>query len=124
MTTTPTQVPLLKKSFDQPDETKQPFPHTVFQIVNLAGLSFNRETLQPGWRWSKDVKPVAKTPLCMKSHVKIFLSGRQRIRLEDGTEMEYGPGDVAVMPPGHEAWVVGDEPNVLIELSGAVKAFP
>lgn len=123
MTTTLPTIPMLRKSFDTPDETKRPFNRTMFQIVNLAGLSFNRETLQPGWHWLEDVKPIAKTDLCMKSHVKIFLSGRQRIRLQDGTEMEYGPGDVAVMPPGHDAWVVGNEPNVLIELSGAVKPF-
>ena len=122
MTTTQTPAPrMAKKSFDSPDEAKQPFPRTTFQAVTLGNLTFNRETLQPGWRWSEDVKPVAKTASCQKFHVKIFLSGRQRIRLEDGTEMEFGPGDVAVIPPGHDAWVVGDEPNVLIELAGAVK---
>ena len=113
---------MMKKNFDTPDEAKSPFTRTAFQIVNLGGLSFNRETLQPGWRWSQDVKPIAKTPSCQKFHVKIFLSGRQGIRLEDGTEMEFGAGDVAIIPAGHDAWVVGDEPNVLIELSGAVKA--
>ena len=113
---------MTKKSFDRPDDAKSPFTRTGFQIVNLGGLSFNRETLQPGWRWSQDVKPIAKTPSCQKFHVKIFLSGRQGIRLEDGTEMEFGAGDVAIIPAGHDAWVVGDEPNVLIELSGAVKA--
>lgn len=112
---------MLKKSFDSPDERKTPFTRTAFDIVNLGGMTFNRETLQPGWRWSQDVKPVAKTESCQKDHVKVFLSGRQRIRLADGTEMEFGPGDVAVIPAGHDAWVVGNEPNVLLELSGAVK---
>jgi uncharacterized protein YjlB len=110
-----------KKSFETPDELKSPFPRTTFQVVNLGGMSFNKETLQPGWRWSVDVKPTAKTDSCQKHHVKVFLSGRQGIRLEDGTEMEFGPGDVAIIPPGHDAWVVGNEPNVLLELSGAVK---
>ena len=122
MTTTQTPISqMVKKSFDAPDEVKRPFPRTELQVVTLGNLTFNRETLQPRWRWSEDVKPVAKTASCQKLHVKVFLAGRQRIRMGDGTEMEFGPGDVAVIPPGHDAWVVGDEPNVLLELAGAVK---
>ncbi|HLF16730.1 MAG TPA: cupin domain-containing protein [Candidatus Thermoplasmatota archaeon] len=121
MTTNIAQPRMTKKNFDSPDDSKSPFSRTGFQIVNLGGLSFNRETLQPGWRWSVDVQPIAKTASCQKTHVKIFLSGRQGIRLEDGTVMEFGPGDVALIPAGHDAWVIGNESNVLLELSGAVK---
>ena len=108
------------KNFDKPDETKRPFEKGKIEVITVGGLKFYRETLEPGWRWSTQVKPVVGGESCQKSHVKIFLSGRQRIRMNDGTEMEFGPGDVAIMQPGHDAWVVGNEPNVLIELSDAV----
>lgn len=109
------------KNFETPDERKNPFEKGKIDIVTVGGLTINRETLAPGWRWSTHVKPVVGGDSCQKHHVKIFLSGRQRVRMDDGTEMEFGPGDVAIMEPGHDAWVVGNEPNVLIELSEAVK---
>jgi len=109
------------KNFATPDETKTPFQKGRIDVVTVGGLTISRETLEPGWRWSTHVKPVVGGESCQKYHVKIFLSGRQRIRMDDGTEMEFGPGDVAVMEPGHDAWVVGDQPNVLIELAEAVK---
>lgn len=121
---TPAQAPttsIIQKSFETPDETTHPFPLMTFAVVRIGDLTFNRETLEPGWRWSTHVKPGVKTPNCQKFHVKIFLAGRQRVVMQDGTEMEFGAGDVAVIPAGHDAWVVGDEPNVLLELSGAVK---
>lgn len=93
-------------------------------MVTIDGLTFQRETLAPGWKWSTHVKPVVKTGSCEKYHVKIIISGRQRVRMDDGTEMELGPGDVAIIRPGHDAWTVGDEPNVLLELVGAVKQAP
>jgi hypothetical protein len=68
------------------------------------------------------VKPVVGGESCQRRHVRIFLAGRQRIRMDDGTEMEFGPGDVAVIDPGHDGWVVGDEPNLLLELVDAVKS--
>ena len=110
------------KSFHTPDETRQPFEKGKIDVVTVEGLRFYRETLEPGWRWSKHVKPIAGGESCQRFHVKIFLAGRQRIRMDDGTEMEFGPGDVAIMHPGHDAWVVGDEPNVLIELADIVRA--
>jgi len=109
------------KNFDSPDETRRPFEKGRIDVINIGGLTFYRETLQPGWQWSKHVKPVVGGESCQRFHVKIFLAGRQRIRMDDGTEMEFGPGDVAIMHPGHDAWVVGHEPNVLIELADVVK---
>ncbi|MCX8114135.1 MAG: cupin domain-containing protein [Burkholderiaceae bacterium] len=109
------------KNFDSPDETRRPFEKGRIDVVTVGGLTLYRETLEPGWVWSKHVKPVVGGTSCQKFHVKIFLAGRQRIRMDDGTEMEFGPGDVAIMHPGHDAWVVGNEPNVLIELADAVK---
>jgi len=104
-----------------PDETTNPFAKGTIEKVAIGGLEVARETLEPGWKWSEDVKPVAKTDSCMKYHVKYFLSGRQAVRMDDGTELEFGPGDLAIIRPGHDAWVVGDEPNVLLELSGATR---
>lgn len=108
------------KNFGSPDETRRPFEKGKIDVVTVGGLTFYRETLEPGWRWSTHVKPVVGGDSCQKFHVKIFLSGRQRVRMNDGTEMEFGAGDVAIMQPGHDAWVVGDEPNVLIELADVV----
>lgn len=112
---------IVGKNFDQPDEIRRPFEKGKIEVVTVGGLTFYRETLEPGWQWSKHVKPVVGGDSCQKFHVKIFLKGRQRIRMNDGTEMEFRPGDVAIMQPGHDAWVVGNEPNVLIELADVVK---
>ncbi|MHA2616627.1 MAG: cupin domain-containing protein [bacterium JZ-2024 1] len=109
------------KNFDAPDETRRPLERGKIDVITPGGLTFYRETLQPGWQWSKHVKPVVGGENCQRFHVKIFLAGHQRIRMDDDTEMEFGPGDVAIIHPGHDAWVVGDEPNILIELADAVK---
>lgn len=114
---------LEKKSFDSPDETRTPFEKGRVEAITLAGLTFQRETLEPGWRWSKHVKPTIGGDSCQKYHVKFILSGRQHVVMEDGTELVLEPGDVAVMPPGHDAWVEGDEPNVLLELTGVAQAW-
>ncbi len=112
---------IVKKSFSSPDETKKPFEKITIESVNVGGLDFARETLEPGWKWSEHVKPVVGTETCQKYHVKYFLAGRQVVLMADGTELEFGPGDLAIIRPGHDAWVVGDEPNVLLELSGATR---
>ncbi|WP_448590980.1 cupin domain-containing protein [Thermoflexus hugenholtzii] len=109
------------KNFDSPDKARRPFSKGRIDVVTVGGWTFYRETLEPGWQWSKHVKPVVGGESCQKFHVKIFLQGRQRIRMDDGTEMEFGPGGVAIIHPGHDAWVVGDEPSVLIELADVVK---
>jgi ethanolamine utilization protein EutQ (cupin superfamily) len=112
---------LEKKRFDEPDETRNPFENGTIDVVRLGNLPFNRETLEPGWRWSTHVKPTVGTERCERYHVKYILSGRQRVVMEDGTELLLEPGDVAVIPPGHDAWVEGDEPNVLLELIGLIQ---
>lgn len=112
---------ITSKNFNSPDETRHPFEKGKIDVISVGGLVFYRETLEPGWQWSKHAKPTDSEGTCQRFHVKIFLAGRQRIRMDDGTEMEFGPGDVAVIHPGHDAWVVGNEPNVLIELADVVK---
>lgn len=87
-------------------------PHGRVEIVELDDRVVGRETCEPGWRWSVDVKPIAGTPSCQFHHFVVTLSGRMRVQMNDGLELEVGPGEVAEVPPGHDAWVVGDEPWV------------
>ncbi len=112
---------IVKKSFSSPDETTKPFAKGTIESVTIGGLDLARVTHEPGWKWSEHAKPVAHTETCQKYHVLYFISGRLMVLMDDGTELEFGPGDLAIIQPGHDAWVVGDEPNVLLELSGATK---
>ena len=106
------------KSFEQPDETRE-FPNGEAQIVSIGGAQVGRMIFQPGWRWSNDVKPIAGTDSCEAPRFQYHVSGRLAIRMDDGTEMVAGPGDVTSLPSGHDAWVVGDEPAVVVDWYGA-----
>jgi len=110
---------LVRKSLDTPEEAR-PFEEGMgkLELVNLASGAVGRATFEPGWQWSKHVKPIAKTDSCQAAHMGYFISGRMRVRMNDGEEMEFGPGDFAVMAPGHDAWVVGDEACVVIDWQG------
>jgi len=110
---------LIRKSLDDPEEIR-PFQDETGQLelVNLDSGPVGRATFQPGWRWSEHVGPIAKTDSCQAAHIGYFVSGRMKVVMEDGEEMEYGPGDFAVMAPGHDAWIVGDEPCVVIDWQG------
>ena len=105
------------RDFSAPDETRTPEKTTV-ELVNVAGGQIGRYTFQPGWRWSECIKPVAGTDSCQVEHIGYCVSGRIRVTL-DGTETEVGGGEVYRIPPGHDAWVLGDEPMVAIEFQGA-----
>ena len=105
------------KSLDNPDETLT-FAKGVATNVRLGDLVVGRLVQQPGWRWSEQVKPIAKTESCQFHHVGVGLSGSAMIRMDDGTEMAIGPGDVFDIPPGHDQWVTGDEPAVSIIWGG------
>jgi hypothetical protein len=94
------------------------FEHDKIELVDIAGGTVARFSLQKGWKWSNDIKPIVKTEWCEAPHLQYMISGRYRVKLKDGTEFEIGPGDVASIPPGHDAWVVGDEPAVGIEFIG------
>jgi hypothetical protein len=106
-----------KKSFSSPEE-RRTFQSGKVELVSIGDITFGRATLQPGWRWSTCVKPIAKTESCEAPHLQYQVSGRLRVRMDDGTEQEFGPGDVASIPPGHDAWVVGDESVVIVDISG------
>jgi hypothetical protein len=103
------------KNFDSPDETRPFEGKGEAQVVNVAGQTIGKATFEPGWRWSDNVKPIAQTDSCQVSHLGYCLSGRMKVFMDDGSEGEVGPGDVAAIPPGHDAEVVGDEPCVMLD---------
>jgi hypothetical protein len=106
------------KSFSKPDEVRQ-FPHGRAEILRVGDTEIGRLVLEPGWRWSNDVKPIAKTESCQAPHFQYHVSGRIAIRMDDGTEFIAEPGAVTSLPQGHDAWVVGNEPVVLVDWFGA-----
>jgi hypothetical protein len=89
------------------------------EILHVGGGEVGRLVFEPGWRWSNDVKPIAKTDSCQAPHFQYHVSGRLAIRMDDGTEFVAGPGDITSLPSGHDAWVVGDEPAVTVDWYGA-----
>jgi len=114
---------ITRKSFDSPDSVR-PLGRGVGAYVELArGIAIGRAVLDPGWRWSVDIRPVVGTTWCEVHHVQMILSGRMGIRMKDGREEEFGPNDVVDLPPGHDAWVVGDEPLVIVDVSGNSENF-
>jgi quercetin dioxygenase-like cupin family protein len=106
------------KSHDKPDEVRTP-SKTRVEVVRLEGFTLGRFIFEPGWRWSECIKPVAKTDACMNSHVGYVVSGRITVIAADGTQKSIGPGDAYTIPPGHDAWVEGDERFVGIEIMSA-----
>jgi hypothetical protein len=106
------------KAFKSPDEVRT-FEKGKLELLNIGGGVVGKLTLEPGWRWSKHVKPIAKTDWCEAPHFQYHASGRIHIVMSDGTEFEAGPGDVTALPSGHDAWVVGNEPVILIDWYGA-----
>ena len=106
------------RNFDSPDETRTP-DKTKVEVVRLGGATVARFTFQPGWRWSECVKPVAGTESCQARHVGAMVAGRLHVVHQDGSAGEVGPGEAYVIEPGHDAWVVGDEPVVAFEFESA-----
>ena len=109
---------LIVKSINQPEETRPTADKGRIELVTLGGATVGRATFEPGWRWSEHVKPITGTELCEATHVGYVVSGRQTVRMADGTEVELAPGDAFVVGAGHDAWVVGDEPCVTVDFSG------
>ena len=103
------------KNFDSPDETRPFEGKGQAAVVNIGGRTIGKGTFEPGWRWSENVKPIAGTDSCKVSHLGYVLSGRMTVRMDDGSEDSVGPGDVVAIPPGHDAWVEGDEPCVMVD---------
>jgi hypothetical protein len=112
---------LTTKSFEQPDEVRSP-DKTKVAVVDLAGVKAARLQVEPGWKWSECIKPVAGTDSCQVHHVGVVISGAMHIRHDDGTEAELTPGMAYVIEPGHDAWVVGNEPAVSYEFDSSAAA--
>jgi quercetin dioxygenase-like cupin family protein len=107
-----------KKNLDSsPDETRT-FEKGRVNVANFQDITIGRITLEPGWSWEKCIKPLARTNSCEAPHTQYLLSGRMKVVMDDGSEDEFGPGDALIIPPGHNAWVVGDESVVAIDFTG------
>jgi len=110
---------LEQKRFESPEETRTFVDEKgKVDIVNVGQLQIGRAVFEPGWRWSEHVKPLAGTDSCQATHTGYVVQGRMRVRMDDDSEVEYGPGDAFYMPPGHDAWIVGDEKCVMIDVTG------
>jgi len=107
------------KNFKAPDEVRT-FDKGRLELVKVGGAVVGRATLQPGWRWSESVKPLAKTESCEAPHFQYHVSGTLRIKMDDGTQVDCKAGDVSLLPTGHDAWVIGNEPVVLVDFQGMV----
>jgi hypothetical protein len=103
-----------KKSWDSPDETRTP-DKTKVEVVRLGSTTAARFTFQPGWKWSECIKPTVGTDSCQTRHVGAIVSGTLHVEHEDGSQGDAGPGDAYVIEPGHDAWVLGDDPVVALE---------
>ena len=110
--------PMEKKSMNSPDEIRT-FEKGKLELTTFKnGTTIGRITLEPGWSWDKCVKPIVKTNSCEAPHTQYMISGRIKVVMDDGSEEEFGPGDTLVVPPGHNAWVVGNESVVGIDFTG------
>ena len=109
----------LKADLNQPDETKVT-PRAKLQLVTLGDFTFGLRTLEPGWKWTTSMSKIARTETCEIRHIGYVISGRMGFAMDDGTELEVGPGEAFDVGPGHDAWTVGDAPVVFLDMIGAV----
>ena len=107
-----------RKSAETPDESRK-FEHGKIDLTNFDDVTIGRAIFEPGWKWSTSVKPIVKTESCQQRHTMYVVSGKMRVKMDDGSEQEFGPGDTGVIAPGHDAWVVGNENCVAIDFTGA-----
>jgi hypothetical protein len=107
------------KSFGEPDEVRL-FPKGKLELIRIGGATIGRATFEPGWRWSTSLQPIAKTKSCEAPHFQYHVAGVLRILMDDGMEFECKAGDVSLLPSGHDAWVVGDEPVVIVDFQGMI----
>ena len=110
---------LIRRNFEDPHETR-PFEGGtgMLQVLETEHGIVGRATFEPGWRWSEHLKPIAATDSCQAAHTCHFVSGRMKVVMDDGEAIEYGPGEDAIMAPGHDAWIVSDEPCVIVDRHG------
>jgi hypothetical protein len=107
------------KAFDSPTEVRK-FDKGKLELVEIGGRVVGRITLDPGWRWSESLGPVAKTKSCEAPHFQYHVSGTLHIQADDGAAQDVNAGEISVLSGGHDAWVVGDVPVVLVDFQGMV----
>jgi mannose-6-phosphate isomerase-like protein (cupin superfamily) len=112
-----TMISAIKKNSGSPDETRA-FPNGKVEIFHFQDRDVALVTLKPGWKYSTDVGPIENTSTCHSSHLQYVLSGRLQVAMEDGAKVELAAGDIASIPPGHDAWVLGDDPFVAVDFLG------
>jgi hypothetical protein len=108
-----------RKGFATPDEVRT-FPGGRLELVQIGGATIGRAVFEPGWRWATSVQPIAGTKSCEAPHFQYHVSGVLKVVMDDGTELECRPGDISLLPSGHDAWVVGDEAAVVVDFQGMV----
>lgn len=107
------------KNFSKPDEVRE-FPKGKVELVNINGAMIGRATFQPGWIWSESVQPLVNTKSCEAPHFQYHVSGTLMVKMDDGTLLECTPGSISMLPHGHDAWVKGNEPVVVVDFQGMV----
>lgn len=107
------------KHFSKPDEVRE-FPRGRLELIAIGGATVGRCVFEPGWRWATSVQPLVNTKSCEAPHFQYHVSGVLMVKMDDGTELECHPGDVSLLPSGHDAWVVGKEPAVVVDFQGMV----
>jgi mannose-6-phosphate isomerase-like protein (cupin superfamily) len=112
---------LQAKSFDSPDETRQFHGHGHAEVVQMDGKTVLRSVFEPGWNWKADLGPIAGTETCQTHHFGYCVSGRMKVVMDDGSELEMGPGELVDIPPGHDAEVVGNETCVFLDFGDVAK---
>lgn len=107
------------RGFGKPDEVRE-FPKGRLELVKIGGATVGRAILEPGWRWSTSVQPLAGTKSCEAPHFQYHVAGVLKVVMDDGTELECRPGDLSLLPSGHDAWVVGTEPVIIVDFQGMI----
>jgi hypothetical protein len=107
------------KRFDRPDEVRE-FTKGRLELIKVGGATIGRAVFEPGWRWATSVQPIVKTKSCEAPHFQYHVAGVLRIRMDDGAEFDCRPGDVSLLPSGHDAWVIGDEAAVVVDFQGMI----
>ena len=107
------------KNFGTPDEVRE-FPFGHIEITNIGGATIGRAVFEPGWKWSTSVQPIVKTKSCEAAHFQYHVSGTLLVKMDDGKIFECHAGDISLLPSGHDAWVVGNEPAVVVDFQGMI----
>ena len=111
---------VILKQFERADEVRV-FEKGRFEVLHIVGMTIGRATYEPGWKWSTHVGPLVGKKTCEVAHVGLVIAGRATAAMNDGKVVEMKAGDAFYIPPGHDSWVIGDEPYVSLHLMGATE---